>query len=71
MDKFAIPKKNILFIIVGLIFMIVGFILLSGGGARTPDVYNYDLFSVRRLYLAPISILIGFVIIIVAILKRK
>lgn len=71
MDKFAIPKKNILFIIIGLIFMIIGFILLSGGGAKTPDVYNYDLFSVRRLYLAPISILIGFVVIIVAILKRK
>lgn len=71
MDKFAISKKSILYIIIGVLIMILGFILLSGGGAESPDVYNYDLFNVRRLYIAPICILAGIVFIIVAILKRK
>ena len=71
MDKFAIPKRNLIYILVGLFFIVLGYILLSGGGATNPDEFNYELFSVRRMYIAPLLIILGFVIEIFAILRRK
>ena len=71
MEKFALPKKNIVFIIAGLILILIGYLLMTGGGADSRELFNYDLFSVRRLYVAPLFILAGFVVEIVAIMKVK
>ena len=71
MEKFALPKKNIVFIIAGLILILIGYLLMTGGGAESRELFNYDLFSVRRLYIAPLFILEGFVVEIVAIMKVK
>ena len=71
MEKFALPKKNIVFIIAGLILILIGYLLMTGGGAESRELFNYDLFSVRRLYIAPLFILAGFVVEIVAIMKVK
>lgn len=71
MEKFALPKKNIVFIIAGLILILIGYLLMTGGGAESREIFNYDLFSVRRLYVAPLFILAGFVVEIVAIMKVK
>lgn len=71
MEKFALPKKNIVFIIAGLILILIGYLLMTGGGAESRELFNYDLFSVRRLYVAPLFILVGFVVEIVAIMKVK
>ncbi len=73
MERFAIPKRNILLIVIGLLVMILGFILLMGGGAENPEVYNYELFNARRLYVAPLFIIAGIAIEVVAIMwiKRK
>lgn len=71
MEKFALPKKNIVFIIAGLILILIGYLLMTGGGAESRELFNYDLFSVRRLYVAPLFILAGFVVEIVAIMKVK
>lgn len=70
MDKFALPKKNVLLIIVGLVIMILGYILLSGGGSDDPNVFNYEMFNFRRLVVAPIVIVAGFVFEVYAIMKR-
>lgn len=70
MDKFALPKKNILLIIVGLVIMILGYILLSGGGSDDPNVFNYEMFSFRRLVVAPIVIVAGFAFEVYAIMKK-
>ena len=70
MDKFALPKKNFVLILIGLGIMILGYILLSGGGSDDPNVFNYDMFSFRRLVLAPVVILAGFVFEIYAIMKK-
>lgn len=70
MDKFAISKKNILFIIIGLVVMIIGYLLMAGGGSDDPKVFNEAMFSFRRLVLAPIFLLIGLGIEIYAIMKR-
>lgn len=60
MDKFAIPKKNYLYVIIGLLVMVAGYLFMLGGGAESPDVFNYKLFSFTRLYVAPFLILAGF-----------
>lgn len=70
MEKFAIPKKNIVLILVGLAVMVLGYVLMSGGGSDDPDFFNYEMFNFRRITLAPILILLGFGIEIYAIMKR-
>lgn len=70
MEKFALPKKNIVLILIGLGILILGYILLSGGGSDDPNVFNYEMFNFRRLVLAPIVIVGGFAFEIYAIMKR-
>lgn len=70
MDKFAVPKKNIYLILIGLGVMVLGFVLMTGGGSTDPNVFNYDMFSFRRIVLAPLLVLAGVVIEIVAIIKK-
>jgi hypothetical protein len=66
--RFVLQKKNYLLIIVGFAMMITGFILMSGGGSDDPAVFSDELFSFRRITLAPIIILLGIVIEIIAIM---
>lgn len=68
--NFAIPRKNILLILVGLGLMVIGFVLLAGGGSGDPDVFNDEMFSTRRLVVAPLFILGGMVFEIYAIMRR-
>ena len=73
---FAIPKKNVLYIIAGFAIMVLGYVLMSGGGSDDPNVFNHEMFSFRRITLAPVVILIGMVVEIWAIMhigksKRK
>jgi len=70
MDKFPIPQKNILYIAVGLVIMILGYALMTGGGAESPDVFSDEIFSARRTVFAPILILIGFGVEIFAIMHH-
>ena len=70
MDKFALPKKNFLLILIGLVIMVLGYVLLSGGGSDDPNVFNYDMFSFRRLVVAPVVILAGFGFEMYAIMKK-
>ena len=65
---FAIPKKNILYIIAGFAIMVLGYVLMSGGGSDDPNVFNEEMFSVRRITVAPVVILIGIVVEIWAIM---
>ena len=53
----------------GLIVVILGFVLMAGGGSDSPDEFNYAMFSWRRITLAPILVIGGFVIEIYAILQ--
>ncbi len=69
-DKMALGAKNIKFMIAGLLVMAAGFLLLSGGGSSDPDVFNYAMFDWRRLVAAPIVIVAGIVLEIVAIMGR-
>ncbi len=64
-------RDNYLWVIIGLAFLLVGFLLMIGGGSDDPDVFNEAIFNFRRLTLAPILVLIGFGIQIYAIMKKN
>lgn len=69
-DKMAVTAKNLKFMIAGLLVMAAGFLLLSGGGSDDPQVFNYAMFDARRLVAAPIVIVAGIVVEVVAIMGR-
>jgi hypothetical protein len=68
--EFAFGKENYRLMLLGLFFIAVGFLLMIGGGSDDPKVFNYELFSFRRITLSPILILAGYVIEIFAIMKK-
>ena len=68
--EFLFDKVNYKILFVGLAVIGLGFILMSGGGSEDPNVFKgEELFSFRRIRLAPTTVLIGFGITIYAILK--
>ena len=68
MDKMAITPKGLRMLLAGLIVMVSGYILMTGGGSDDPRVFNYAMFDFRRLVAAPLVILMGIVIEIVTIM---
>lgn len=68
-NKMPITPKGLKYLLVGLLVMVSGYILMTGGGSKDPAVFNYAMFDFRRLVAAPIVILCGIVIEIVAIMK--
>ena len=60
-------KMNYILVLIGIALIALGFILMIGGGSSDPDVFNEQMFNFRRLTLAPILVLAGFVVEIVAI----
>jgi hypothetical protein len=69
-QEFLFEKVNYKILLVGIAVIALGFILMSGGGSDDPNVFNEDVFSFRRIRLAPTTVLIGFGITIYAILKN-
>ena len=66
--KFVFGKKNYITMIIGLVFITLGFILMSGGGSEDPNIFNPEIYNFRRIKLAPTLVLIGFGIQVYAIL---
>ena len=69
-DRMAMSAKGIRMMIAGLVVMAAGFLLLSGGGSDDPQVFNYAMFDARRLVAAPIVIIAGIMVEIIAIMGR-
>lgn len=69
-EKFIFEKENYKFMIIGLAVIALGFILMAGGGSDDPNVFNPEIFSWRRIRLAPTVVLIGFAIEVYAILLK-
>lgn len=67
---FIFGKQNYRWMFIGLLLIALGFILMAGGGSNDPNVFNPEIFSPRRIRVAPTLILIGFGIQIYAILKN-
>jgi hypothetical protein len=68
--EFAFGKENYRLLLIGLGFLLVGYILMIGGGSEDPNVFSDKIFDFQRLTLAPILLIIGFVIEIFAIMKK-
>jgi hypothetical protein len=66
--EFIFQRKNYKFMLIGIAFIALGFILMAGGGSEDPAVFNPEIYSWRRIRLAPTLILIGFAIEMYAIL---
>ena len=76
-STFYFGKENYKFMLIGLALIIVGFLLMMGADANTidgkydPNSWNEDIFSIRRIRIAPFLVIAGFVVQVYAILKRK
>lgn len=66
----SITAKGLRFLLMGLLVMVAGFILMMGGGTVDPENFNWSMFDFRRLVAAPLVIICGIVIMIVAIMRR-
>ena len=67
---FALGKQNYKLLAIGFGIIIVGFLLMLGGKTDDPSVFNEKIFSFRRITLAPIVVLFGFIFEIWAIMKK-
>ena len=63
-------KKNYMLMLAGLLIVAIGFMLMAGGGDHTATHFDDAIYSFRRIVLAPIVVLAGFVLEIYAIMKR-
>ena len=68
--QFLFSKKRYQILLLSLLIIGVGFLLMSGGGSNNPDVFNNEIYSFRRIRLAPLVVISGFIICIVSILYR-
>ena len=66
----AFTMKNYLWMLIGVVVIVIGFVLMSGGGEHTATEFDESIYSVRRITIAPIVVIIGFIIEIFAIMKR-
>ena len=71
MDKknFAFDRMNYILLAVGMAVVVLGFILMSGSGS-TETSYDPDIFSARRIKVAPAVCLLGFVSMIYAVIRK-
>jgi hypothetical protein len=67
--NFAFDKVNYILLAIGMAIVVLGFILMSGG-ASTETAYNPDIFSVRRIKVAPVVCLFGFLSMIYAVMRK-
>ena len=67
---FALGRENYKLMAIGFAVIIVGFILMAGGRSDDPKVFSDEIFSFRRITLAPLIVLAGFIFEIYAIMKR-
>ena len=69
-EQMPLTVRNYVLIIAGFIVILLGMVLMTGGGSDDPAVFNYDMFSWRRITLAPILIVGGFAFEVYALLKK-
>ena len=71
-QNFAFSKENYIWLGIGIALLIVGYTLMSGGGSENPNEFHADqIFSARRITIAPITVLAGYGTILYAILKKS
>jgi membrane-bound ClpP family serine protease len=67
---FLFQRGNYVLMLAGIALIVLGFVLMSGGGSEDPNVYNPELFSARRIVVAPFLIVVGFAVEVWAIMRK-
>ena len=67
----ALKKTNFILLGIAFLLVVIGFILMSGGGSKNPNVFSWAIFSPRRLVVAPIFIISGYILGIIGILYKS
>src|SRR5665213_2091251 len=66
---FGIARENYKFFVAGIALIVLGYLLMMGGGSEDPNIFNPEIFSFRRITLAPLVCLAGFATVMVAIMR--
>ena len=69
--EFIFKKSNYWIMIIGIAFIVIGFVLMAGGGSDDPNIFSNEIYNFRRIRLAPTLVLIGFGIQVYAILYKN
>jgi len=70
-ENFVFGKKNYVAISVGFALVVLGFLLMSGGKSDDPNIFKgEEVFSSTRITLAPLTVLVGFIVVGVGIMLK-
>jgi len=69
--EYLFGKENFIILGVGALMIVLGFVLMAGGGSDDPNVFNPEIFSTRRIVVAPLLIIAGFVVNIYGIMRKR
>lgn len=69
-DGFALQRTNYLWMVIGIVLLVIGYLLMSGGAAEDPTAFSDEIFNARRITVAPVVVLLGYGTIFYALLKR-
>ncbi len=69
-ENFSLGKENYVLLAIGFIIILIGFFLMIGGKSGNPNEFSEEIFSFRRITLAPVIILFGFAFEVWAIMKK-
>lgn len=67
--EMAMTPKGLKLLLIGVLVMIAGYVLMMGGASDDPNVFNYEMFNFQRMVAAPVVIICGIIIEVVAIMK--
>ena len=70
-EDFAFGRENYMLMFAGLALIVIGFLLMSGGGSKNPAEWDPSIFSARRISVAPVLVILGFVVEVFAIVKKS
>ena len=68
---FLFNKRRYRLLFISAIIIIIGFLLMSGGESNNPEIFSNEIYSFRRIRLAPLVVILGFTICIITILKKS
>lgn len=68
--QFPFTKKNYRLLVIGIGILLLGYLLMMGGGSEDPNVFSEEIFSFRRITLAPIVVLAGYAFVGYAIMYK-
>ena len=68
--KYLFNKKRYKILLLSILVILIGFILMSGGGSNDAEVFNNEIYNFRRIRLAPLVVISGFILCIISILYK-